>query len=1371
MVDFKAVSDLATFSPATDGYLNRPGDLEKMYGIPVHAIVTDGALDPSQVVQTEENIINKILVFLVKIGFFGINKALEDHNDFVVSVKSQKGGLDDAYTSIIHNQMHVGSPDNSFVQDTLMSLLHESVSSQRFCLTGFRPDNMTLARRQHDSQPDVAKARRRAPALPPVVTASVSNNKLTASMSGAEGYDHQMMIAQFGRDAYCMVSGSELECEVPSSFSGEIAIYGIARMEGEDALWHNTTIAVEAPRTSRASISASDLTLYYGEPQSVSLTCTWSDGSITRVTPDDVTFTDNKAVYADGRITGVHGGSGTATFTYQGLTCTAPFTVYNFGNGTGGDNSKSVCSTITLKLSQTMTMTRQAFRGTLTVFNGNETTAMRNVKLSLQVTNTATGQIATSHEFQVNAESLDGFTGALDLNSGWTLGGNSTGKATVLFIPTKYAAPTEPVEWSFGGTLSYLDPFTGLEVTRDLYPVTLTVKPSPELDLTYFMQRDVLGDDPLTDEVEPIVPAEFALLINNKGYGDATNVRMVTQQPEIIENEKGLLIDFELVSSQVNGGDATLSFGETIANDFGTIPAHSQMYAQWWLTSTLLGHFVDYKVQATHVTSYGNEDLSLLDQVSIHELIHSLEVDDPAQGSGDKPLRGFMVNDIADADDLPDMLYLTNSEVLPVAIAASAQAQKTSATTYTVTITPSLAGWNYGNIVDPTCGMSAIKSIVRQSDGKQISLQNFWQTDRTLRDGKDPLYENRIHFADNFASTTAETYLLTFDPLPEVILAVESVGGVPDENTVAFSPVEQLTVRFNKPIDASTFTPDDLTFVAQGTRQDTGLIGITTADNQTFTLDLKAQTEPCPNGYYTLTVQTAGITDQEGFPGKTGKQVGWIMYRGGLVQLLTSAWPLNAGRVGIDLGLNSPARRTAATDGNTAQYGSTVTLMATPAPGYAFANWTLNGEVVSTNPEYEVLALGDMNVVANFTKMSYRVEVGSADAEQGTVAGATTGIYEHGTTLRLKAVPQGDYGFKCWMVDGVRMEETTDELTVSVDKAMTVEAVFRLAYSDQTIVLAQGWNWVSTYLQDALDATLLAPYADRIVGQDAELFRDPQLGMVGSLSTFQPGQAYKIQAANSASHTVHGQLFDEVPTLSLQKGWNWMAYPCSEQASLAVMRNAEAGDVSASQEGFACFDGTTWEGSVSEMHPGVGYLYKSASTKQLSFVVEPSPARRAVLRAPAARGLATLYPNTMNIVARIFRDGVELPGDDCLIYAMTGDELRGVSHFVGHNHYLTVYGDQPVTITFLIEHIATGETFKAVQSLPFHSDVVGSPLSPFAIQIGAATGIAVFGNDSPHAAAVFTLDGRKVCDATDKAALLHLPKGVYIVGGRKVVIN
>lgn len=327
------------------------------------------------------------------------------------------------------------------------------------------------------------------------------------------------------------------------------------------------------------------------------------------------------------------------------------------------EGQSSVCSSITLQFSQKMVMTRQAFRGTLTVFNGNEDTAMTDVKLSLTVKDES-GTLATSHEFQIKAESLAGFEGQLSLMDGWKLDAQETGTATILFIPTKYAAPTVEKVYYFGGSLSYIDPFTGLEVTRTLTPIALTVKPSPILDLTYFMQRDVIGDDPLTEAIEPSEEAEFALLINNIGYGDATNVQMMTEQPKIIENEKGLLIDFELMSSQLNGGEKTLALGGTVATDFGTIPAKSTSYAQWWIKSSLLGHFTDYNVEATHVTSYGNPDLSLLNEVTIHELIHSLEVVD-----GSNKMVGFMTNDIVDANDTPDMIYLSNGEIESVATA------------------------------------------------------------------------------------------------------------------------------------------------------------------------------------------------------------------------------------------------------------------------------------------------------------------------------------------------------------------------------------------------------------------------------------------------------------------------------------------------------------------------------------------------------------------------------------------------------------------------------------------------------------------------------------------------------------------------------
>ena len=1036
--------------------------------------------------------------------------------------------------------------------------------------------------------------------------------------------------------------------------------------------------------------------------------------------------------------------------------------------------SSSVCASITLQFKQTMTMTRQAFRGTLKVYNGHPTESMTDVKLNLEVKD-ANGNVATAHEFQINPESLDGFSGELSFESGWTLEGDSNGTATVLFIPTKYAAPEEPMEWSFGGTLTYMDPFTGLEVTRTLAPVTLTVKPSPELDLTYFMQRDVYGDDALTlDVVEPMKPAEFALMINNKGYGDATNVRMVTQQPEIIENEKGLYIDFELISSQVNGGEAALSFGQSIANDFGTIPAHSQMYAQWWLTSTLLGHFTDYKVEATHVTSYGNEDLSLLDQVTIHELIHGFDYTAGTVSGGLPAGRAFLVNDIADANDLPDKLYFTNGDTASVAQSVTASIVRKSNTECELTITPSAAGWNYGSVLDPTHGYAELKSIVRKSDGKELGNTRFWQTDRTLRDGKDWLYECRLHFVDDFATGGSQTYVLTFDPVPETVLAVQNIGPVPAEGEIAEEPIEALTVTFNKEINAETFTGDDITFAVQGVKKDANQIGISTEDNKQFKLDMSAMNDTLSNGYYTMTVQTADITDAEGYKGKVGKQTSWILFRGGLIVLNTAVWPEKAGNINFSFEQPAGARRAEANDDaedGTAKYGSVITFTAQPDEGHQFLNWTLNGEVVSTDPTYVVTALSDMNVVANFSSLPILIEV--EESEGGHIEGLGTGIYEHHANLTLTAVPDEDYVLKEWLVDGEAVGETGETLKLQADKPMTIKAIFEQEFYRQTMTLARGWNWVSSYISEPWPMDYMSSYANRIVGQFNERISDPVYGMVGGLEQLSSGSAYKVEAAERFSVNFRGHLL--TAPITLKKGWNWVAYPWMNNTLVSnVITNAEEGDYLVGQRGFTEYADGYWEGTLRTLTPGNGYLYKSASEKTLGYDFTQTAGSRG--SAPAYGSVQSAndaidmnaYPNTMNVTARLYQDGAEIKGDHYVLYAMSGDELRGVAEYVGSNYYLTVYGDKPVAIGFVVENVNTGNTYVANESIVFHDDVVGSRKQPFAISIGNATGIETIDDlRIDDLQFVYDLQGRRLSESAIRNS--GLKKGVYIVNGHKVV--
>ena len=1035
-------------------------------------------------------------------------------------------------------------------------------------------------------------------------------------------------------------------------------------------------------------------------------------------------------------------------------------------------NTSSVCASISLQFSQKMVMTRQAFRGTLTVYNGHESTAMSDVKLALVVKDES-GNVATAHEFQINPETLAGFEGILSLEDGWTLDAQQTGVATIMFIPTKYAAPTVEKRYSFGGTLSYVDPFTGLVVTRDLFPVTLTVTPSPNLDLTYFMQRDIKGDDPLTEEIEPCEEAEFSLLISNIGNGDATDVRMFTEQPKIIDNEKGLLIDFELISSQLNGSDKTLALGGTIATDFGTIPAQSTSYAQWWMKSSLLGHFTDYNVEATHVTSYGNPDLSLLNDVTIHELVRSLEVVD-----GNTKLVGFMTNDIVDAEDMPDMLYLSNGEIESVSLAQNINMSKVSDTDYSLTVSTTQNGWCYGSVVDPTYGLSALKSVVRQSDGKEMSLRNFWQTDRTLRDGKDPLYENRIHFADNITSANGETYILTFEPMPELLLEVASIEGVPEEGSLSVEPVNDIKVVFNKYIDPDTFTTDDLVLAVQGVKQDVSVVSVSTDDNKTFVLDLSVLNQNIGNGYFVLTVNTSDVKDAEGYMGKNGKQAGWIMYRDGLVSLSATTYPATAGVIQkISEQTNAKAPSAMLSGEGHAEYGSIVRLTTVPNEGYEFKNWTINGEVFSSEPNLEYVALEDMNIQANYALKTYSVTISESD-EGGVVTGAASGVYPYGEVLNLEADADEDYVFEGWEVNG-QNKGNDKALSVIVNEVKDIKANFRRDVFQQSLAMSRGWNWVSFYVNEPVPVSNFLGATNHIVSQFDEIIDDPVYGMIGGIESLSPGVAYKMDVAYSVIKSFKGHLHDLANApIELHAGWNWISYPYAEERGInEVLSNASEGDYITSQFGFSEFIDGYWEGTLNNLTPGCGYIYKSSTNKTLDFDFSNVPSKAKVMRASSYSDEsytgevdARKYPSTMNVIARVSAEDGNIVAEQCRIYAFAGNELRGESRCVGDNHYLTIYGKNATNITFVVEDRTNGDTFFAKESVTFDSGVLGSRKAPFTITVADTTSISNI-TDSSRKMKVYSIDGVLINSGATAESLKKLSRGIYIIDGQKFIVK
>lgn len=696
------------------------------------------------------------------------------------------------------------------------------------------------------------------------------------------------------------------------------------------------------------------------------------------------------------------------------------------------------CASVKLEIDQKLVMTRQAFRGTLTINNSLDDD-LTDIELNVLVKDLLNKE-ATRHEFQINFESIEGFEGGVE--GPWRLGPRATGTATILFIPTKYAAPDSLTTWSFGGTIYFTDA-DGVVQVRELMPVSLQVKPSPELDLTYFMQRDIYGDNPLTkDVIEPIVPAEFTVLIHNKGKGDATNIRMFTNQPKIIENEKGLLVDFNIISSQLNGGDLTLALDSTIATQFGDIPAGQSSYATWGLTSSLLGHFNSYDVKVNHVTSYGNPDLSLINKATIHELIHSVNI----PNGEEKPLRGWAVNDglTTSSSEYPDRLYKSDGTYEPIeAFVGQTVVRWIEGFKFRITIhaahekKEATSLWAYTNMTDPTMGNGGLIAarMMDPATGSwaDVDLANFWQTQYTMIDGTDPLRDDKLHMVVPLANCPAgeagQDYIfeVEFEPSPVNPLEVESIKTVPQGNDIATEVLDELTVTFSKPIDPTTFDRTDILLRYEGEKQ-TSDITITPASEDSTTYKLN-MSDVSRNGFYVLQVKTDDILDNEHFTGKNGRQVSWLLFKGGLVPYNVAPWPsIQEGNVATSEDANS---------GST-NYGTTVSMTATPQEGYEFSYWGITDnnfdEVTAPTPslarrraagtqipESQIERFSDENPVnvemnkvynlrAVFKPKKFKITV-DYDMAGGTF-NLATGIYEYGTEFDLKAIVGEGYAYE-----------------------------------------------------------------------------------------------------------------------------------------------------------------------------------------------------------------------------------------------------------------------------------------------------------------------------------------------------------------------
>jgi len=257
------------------------------------------------------------------------------------------------------------------------------------------------------------------------------------------------------------------------------------------------------------------------------------------------------------------------------------------------------------------TQTREAFEAELEIKN-DDGDPIENVTVSIAITNVDGDQ--SNSKFSIGNATLD------NIAAGNVVKPGSTGSMSWLIIPYHEAAPEAVTDYLIGGRFSYS--LGGDTVSIVLTPARISVTPDPRLVIHYFWEKYVWGDNPFTENIiEPSKPFAVIAGIKNTGFGTAYDMSLSSGQPEIIENERGLLIDFTLIGLSLNNNDIEPKFEANIGN----VGPNSVNIINWWLNCTLQGIFKNFTINIKNRNPHGNPKLSIIDEKYIHELFQQVK--------------------------------------------------------------------------------------------------------------------------------------------------------------------------------------------------------------------------------------------------------------------------------------------------------------------------------------------------------------------------------------------------------------------------------------------------------------------------------------------------------------------------------------------------------------------------------------------------------------------------------------------------------------------------------------------------------------------------------------------------------------------------
>lgn len=345
-----------------------------------------------------------------------------------------------------------------------------------------------------------------------------------------------------------------------------------------------------------------------------------------------------------------------------------------------------------------------------------------------------------------------------------------------------------------------------------------------------------------------------------------------------------------------------------------------------------------------------------------------------------------------------------------------------------------------------------------------------------------------------------------------------------------------------------------------------------------------------------------------------------------------------------------------------------------------------------------------------------------------------------------------------------------------------------------------GWKWTSFYggrVGWNSPEIELGNVVEEIRSEDALLYNDPKYGYFGDIYGLETGKCYKIKVKNEEPGLLDLMIdytgaYEDMKTYrQMVPKWSWLGNPYQYNHDINEVfatdieneNNFNEGDRIVSKDyGFAEFVGGKWQGTLTTLRAGEGYMFFNAGSEDVNMNYKRErelPQGTPTMNAPQRKQTIWTYnsapfADNMTIVADL---GNEYSAERFTVGAFVGEECRGEGEMIEGKCFITVHADKGETISFKLYDAVSGEMRTINEQLPF-AKMAGSFRTPQRMTVGGiVTGITAADIASSGIAVVdgqITVQGMDVADvivcnasgavvSTGETTVAGLPSGVYVV--------